>query len=109
MLAFASPIQASVMSENIVKSKATGYVLLLDPHCDEEKRAEIERLMRLNNTVYEKYIGNYQVLCFGGWHNGNIWVLEEITTPLLRVFFPDDVFVYVYSEDMKVDFSKYLG
>lgn len=82
------------------------YVLLLNPDCNDDMRDRFDYYMRLNNTAYERYLGYYEVVCMGGV--SNLADIEKRTLPMLRSAFPDDLFVFVYPEAMKNQYSDYL-
>lgn len=43
------------------------------------------------------YLRHYEVLCFGGIHD--FWVIDNIMAPILCVFYPHKLFVFVFDHD----------
>jgi len=82
------------------------YILLLNPKCDYIFSTTFDFYMHLNNTEYEKYVGNYKVVCMGGVKN--LDDIDNFIVPALRVNFPTEKFVFVYSDSMKDQYANYI-
>lgn len=95
-------ISAAQNDDNETKT----YVFLLNPECDYEFRDKFDYYLRLNNDSYEKYLGNYYVICLGGV--SNLKEIEEYTIPQLRYLLPMDTFLFVYPDSMKEQYYDYI-
>ena len=82
------------------------YVMLLNPECDWDFRDRFDEHMHVNNTQYEKYLDNYQVICLGGVKD--LKDVDSYVVPNLRHILPYDRFVFVYPDSMLGQFHDYI-
>jgi hypothetical protein len=89
------------------KTDPKTYVFLIHPECNFEMRDRFDYYMHLNNTGYEKFLGNYHVVCLGGIDK--LGEIERHVLPALRRISPDGTFVFVYADSMKPQYGDYMA
>jgi hypothetical protein len=99
-------LSPTIIGANAIHASET-YVLLMNSDCDWEYRDQFDYLMRLNNTQYEQYLEDYQVVCLGGVDN--LADVEMYVFPDLRHSVPDAKFIFVYPDSMLQEYYEYVG
>lgn len=96
--------QAYASEVEIIEPSKT-WILIIAPGCDYTDSDGLRLRLAYNNTGYEAFNKNrFEVVCMGGV---DVLSIESVTLPLLRSAFPNDAFVFAYSETQKRDYQLY--